>query len=197
MRGREGQQKKASERFFLSRRASFQSLSRHPIPSPTAPVEGFRVRFVFPVTGKSSKSVLGDWKARSRRGRWKEKNPRPLSLLSTLLPGTSTLRSVELLHVSSPLCVNLANPEASEEGATSREEAGEREGRVCIVGAPHGLEESNALLLSLLSAAAGAAATGGLCMLAPGAMVGWPRRRREKGKGAHPPLASLSKFRVE
>jgi len=47
--------------------------------------------------------------------------PVSLSLSHLRLPGTSTLSPVKLLYVSSPLCVNFANPETREEGATSVE----------------------------------------------------------------------------
>ena len=72
--------------------------------------------------------------------------------------------------MSSPLCVNFANPEARDEGATSLE-AGERDDGACIGDVALESKPVAALPLSLLlSVAAAAAAEGGLRMLASGAM---------------------------
>ena len=100
---------------------------------------------------------------------------------------------MQLLHVSSPLCVNFANPEAIEEGATSLE-AGEGDG-VGDDSADVAFEFRSALapLLSPPTAAA-AAEEVGLRMLASGAItrarVDKERRERKREREA----SALSRF---
>ena len=201
-----GKKKKESYRFVF--RLVFRPLSSARISRPTPPVERTQFRFAIPATGKTFQSALGAALSRGKEGFWKKmemqkkkgKSPR---FACFHLPGTSTLSPVELLHVSSPLWVNFANPETSEEGATSLEAGvGGGDGVVSdeFDGVAVLLELNSAVPLPLaLPSAAAAAAAEGLRMLASGAMpfvsptrVSDKKNGRERVGGRS--TRSLSKF---